>query len=202
MSPVSPLFELEKSVSRREFSNYQQNKKILKKNTISERVNDEDVPRIINLPKLPFGKHCTYNEENEFVRKHFAYDEETQLAEKKKGQKAILMKNKKLRKKTSPLKTVASKKIIQEFDNVGGKLYIEFNQEPCVNYFKQKVKFSQPKSLDSSPRGQSNIFLKSPKITLEVDEKKTYLPFMFSPSPISLFNKQWSPKSKNLLNPN
>lgn len=43
-----------------------------KKHTIDtkEHLIMENLTNIINLPKMPFGKHTSYNEENDFVKKH------------------------------------------------------------------------------------------------------------------------------------
>ena len=74
LSPKSPLLFLESTLPKRDFSNYHNSRSLSKKiinDSIKDHAIEDSKSSIINLPKLPFGKHCSYNEERDFVRTHF-----------------------------------------------------------------------------------------------------------------------------------
>ena len=52
-------------------------------NSREHAVNIEDDANILHLPKLPFGKHDTYNNEKHFVAKHFVKRRGRKLSSKK-----------------------------------------------------------------------------------------------------------------------
>ena len=52
-------------------------------NSHEHAVNIEDDANILHLPKLPFGKHDTYNNEKHFVAKHFVKRRGRKLSSKK-----------------------------------------------------------------------------------------------------------------------
>ncbi|OMJ93555.1 hypothetical protein SteCoe_3387 [Stentor coeruleus] len=58
----------------------------------------ENLTNIINLPKMPFGKHTSYNEENDFVKKHILLSDkpptDDQVVDMRKVSKMMRLKKK------------------------------------------------------------------------------------------------------------
>ena len=200
LSPTDPLVILEKSVSKNDMKKGTYSRSLSRKRTVKlEAIDhpiDTDMPKIINLPKLPFGKHCSYNGDEDFVKNHIIYEEaqavDVQIAEIKKISKRILLKRKFCRKKGSPVPIMMNNtKEVEEFENEAGRLYVKVNRESCENYIKQKLKYSQPRSEDSTPKARvsQNCFSCFRNISPQ-ESRNLDLPFMFNPGPqVSLMNK-------------
>ncbi|OMJ83558.1 hypothetical protein SteCoe_15464 [Stentor coeruleus] len=208
-APQSPLMLLEKSVTRRESkfikSTRSQSKKITFQETKEHMIMD-NATNIINLPKLPFGKHSTYNEESNFVQKHILLNNniptEDQILDMKKVSKIMRLNRKKNHKNNTPIVRKCKNTHIESIKSDGGRLYIENCKEIINNYIKEKTKYSPDSSLHCSKSGVSSPklfedrelrkkYISNPKIILtNLDENIRNAPFAFCiESKLSLIQK-------------
>jgi hypothetical protein len=186
LSPQSPLEKLKQIV-------YHKSPKIfrcsqsLSKSSARQSISHEHSPdgfksRIINLPKLPYGKHSSYNEEKGFLRNHFVFDDseatESQLLTIK---LALKEKYKKKRKKIRLLVGNKEKlRKIEEFRSQGGKLFINKDYEGHRNYEMQKCRYvnlAHSSTPSRSKTGRRSI--PSPPHNLPSVFVGNDLPFMF-----------------------
>lgn len=197
-APQSPLMLLEKSVTRRESkfikSTRSQSKKINFQETKEHMIMDNAI-NIINLPKLPFGKHSAYNEESNFVQKHILLNNniptDDQILDMKKVSKIMRLNRKKYHKNSTPIVRKHKKTNIESMITDGGRLYIENCKERIGDYIKEKIKYSPDSSLHLSKSGVNspklfedkelrNKYLSNPKsILANLDENIRNAPFVF-----------------------
>ena len=212
-APIDPLVILEKSVSKNDMRKTSYNRSLSRKRTARvdciDHAVDENMPMIINLPKLPFGKHCSYNEEGHFVKNHIIYEEtqvnDIQIAEIKKVSRRLLLNKKLARKKGSPLMIMLKNDIkYKDFENETGSLHRQINKEQCENCIKQKLNYSQVKSQGSAPKsgGISENYQSWFRNASPLESRDLDLSFMLTRCPqVSLQNKYriFKPKN-NILN--
>ena len=194
----SPLSRLNRKLSKISLIKPNlQNKKIYFNHTTSHHQIEENLQKIIKLPKLPYGKHKSYNEETNFVSNHFINQNDPVSDEKAAEVKKVIkiFKNKsrykaKINAKSfrNSLKLVNTNKTsFEEFTNEGGKLIVENNSSAYFYYNKQKREYSvssnyseeKPKfyNLHKKPFSKNSIL--SVKI-IQDEEKFLNLPFAFN----------------------
>jgi hypothetical protein len=189
ISPRSPLVQLERSTIKKSPTTQRNSISIHKnmspKGQIHDHFNDNSQSKIINLPKLPYGKHQSYNQEKNFMDEHFLNDESKatgiQLEDLKKISKKFKMKKRSMSKRSSPQHNRTPETLYEEFRSQNGTLFVQKNHDAIVNYDKEKFRYSNF-LLSSSPkscRAEKPVRQFSPKNPLPLHEKMD-LPFMFN----------------------
>ena len=118
--------------------------------------------KIIDLPKSPFGKHQPYNEENDFIEKHFFISGSPKSTLNKK----LSLLNKKINKtKLQSSKKVRIKSDIDIFNTGGGFLFCRKNKSVMKIYEAEAEKFKRLNLHNYKDSGEAR--LKKPKIKKE-----------------------------------
>lgn len=98
---------------------------------------------IVILPKSPFGKHKSYNDEENFSENHFVFNETSESPKLATINKKIGLLNKRIKKKSlnSNLTRKKTDDLIEAYQSQGGKLFclkpkplIEIYQGECERY--------------------------------------------------------------------
>ena len=165
LTPKNPLTELERLITQKTPTKSRNSlslpKTINPGDQIHDHFNDSFQSKIVNLPKLPYGKHTSYNEEKDFFKEHFVDDEskatQQQVEELKKISKKFKMKNlQKTKKKAwsninSPQNSRSPQAKYEEIRIRDGMLFVEKNKDGHLNYAKEKFRYSVL-SENSSPK--------------------------------------------------
>jgi hypothetical protein len=116
---------------------------------------------IVILPKSPFGKHKSYNDEENFYSKHFVFEESPDSPKSLIIQKKIGLLNKRMNKRgKSHLSRVKDEDNQESYQSEGGKLFcikpkplIEIYQDECERYkaFNLKMKEEANSRREKSP---------------------------------------------------
>lgn len=162
----SPLDQMKISPSRLEKSCLKL-KNVRRKSSSTSKspsIKPELPTKILNLPKLPFGTHVSYNNCQNFVQSHFVKSEkeasELQISEIKQQEKFDRIKKKLSMTRQASISSPRSPRIsqlhpkFQELTGSGGKLVIEYSESGVKNYLAQKCQYTF-KNFSSSPQPNS-----------------------------------------------
>lgn len=141
----SPIQEIEYKQKYFEKNTVLSTKKFKPKNLLMISLGHEHFPKqngvkIIDLPKSPFGKHESYNGENDFYNKHFPVSGSPKLNSLSK-KIAILNKNTKKKMFAGRLTPVPFGKNLEIFDTISGKLFCKQNKSVMKIYEAETKKF-------------------------------------------------------------
>lgn len=162
----SPLDQMKISPARIERSCLKLSHISLKPSRCSKSpiIKPDSPTKILNLPKLPFGTHVSYNNSQNFVQSHFVKNEkeasDLQISEIKQQEKHERIKRKLSMTRQTSISSPKSPRIsqlypkFQELAGSGGKLVIEFSESGVRNYLAQKSQYSN-KNFSLSPQQNS-----------------------------------------------
>ena len=120
--------------------------------------------QVVNLPKMPFGTHKTYNE-NSFVKNHFISDRSSSTSPEKAKELSDIIRIFRLQEKRTKVsrskkydntpKTFHSFMNVETFDMKAGKLVVSKRNELLKSYENEKAKYDFVRD-SQKPKGELN----------------------------------------------